>query len=60
MDDQIFNIEAIKNLMKVINIPSEVSIIKALDGKQALDLVKADVLGQAGTLCNFKLILMDC
>ena len=46
--------------MKVIKVPTNVSIVKALNGKQAIDIIKADVIGQAGLHCNFQLILMDC
>ena len=55
VDDQIFNIEAIKVVLKVCKIDLDTQVTHAFNGQQAVDRVKER---QAQNM--FDLILMDC
>ena len=52
MDDHIFNIEAMKTQLKIQGIDLGTQVDTAMNGLQALDLVKAEG--------NYDLIFMDC
>ena len=60
VDDQLFNIEAIKNIISIMRLPSNVQVVKAFNGRQAFDIIKSDVIGHENEYCSFKLVLMDC
>ena len=53
VDDQVFNIEAIVNIMRVLNLPTNIEIVRALNGKYALDVVKSDIIKHEGLNCSF-------
>ena len=59
VDDQIFNIQAIKILLKVLNLKPEVEICEAMDGLEAVKAVKDELEGNGGAYSSYIFILMD-
>ena len=61
MDDVGFNIQAIMILLKFsVKIDVDSVCVKALNGLEALEIVKKDVEENKGKRCSFDLIFMDC
>ena len=60
VDDQNFNIEALKIILIFCCKLSEELIEIAGSGEVAINLVKENILQNNNTDCNYSLILMDC
>ena len=62
MDDEIFNIEAIKLILEHrFNISDIERICEiAMNGKEAVQKVKNNISKNNNQFCNYDLILMDC
>ena len=62
VDDQGFNIDAVMIILKYSIRIIEVKKIcdSAFNGKQALDLVIANITENNGRHCDYDLIIMDC
>ena len=62
MDDQSFNIDALKIILKYkIGIETDIFCDQACDGFDAVEKVIQDVeLNHQGQRCSYQLILMDC
>ena len=60
VDDQNFNIEALKIILTFIcKLPDEIIDI-AMSGQAAINLIKANVQQNKNRDCNYTLILCDC
>ena len=61
VDDQIFNIEALRIVLEmVIQVDVDKVCDKAMNGEEALQMVKDNVESNNDEFCNYSLILMDC
>ena len=61
VDDQSFNIEAIKIILKYkVGIDANSLCDFALNGKHALDMIYKNVEQNNFKMCNYNLILLDC
>ena len=62
MDDEIFNIEAIKLILEHRFDITDIDriCVYSMNGQEAVDQVIKNVNSNNGTLCNYELILMDC
>ena len=62
VDDQLFNIQALKIILKhSVGIPNSENIVDhCLNGAKALEMVKQDIERNCNMKCSYQLILMDC
>ena len=58
VDDEVFNIFAVKGLLKVLGYNMEDKIDECYNGEQSVELVKKAI--QQGDVDRYSLILTDC
>jgi len=59
VDDERFNLTALKQFLINMGVP-KAQIIKAVNGKMAIEMIEQNVKSRNYQMCNFSLILMDC
>ena len=60
VDDQEFNLKALEIMLQYkLNVDVLNTCVRALSGKQAIEIVKEDMKKNKYSWCSFKLILMD-
>lgn len=62
VDDEIFNITAMRIVLKyVFKIKNlDTTCTHAMNGQQAIDLIKQNVEQNKGKYCSYSIIFMDC